>query len=162
MNLRDEILTGPKAAECAPFVVTNDMPKDPLGYKKDQKIADILNEGRAKKVVHLEVGDGAICVALGSPEGPLFIYRLRQLAATPITDESPNDLIIQVAVADQAVRSLNKVGLDVGDPLIRTGLHAFIGTLLTLEQVNAIKALAEVDDVITAGEVSRALRGPWE
>lgn len=46
MTLRDEILTGPKAAECAPHVVTNDMPKDTDYMAKDQAIADILNAGR--------------------------------------------------------------------------------------------------------------------
>ena len=30
--LKEEILSGPKATLCAPFVVTNEMPKDLLGH----------------------------------------------------------------------------------------------------------------------------------
>ena len=158
MNLRDEILTGPKAAECAPYVVTNDMPKDPDYMAKDQAIADILNQGRAPKIVKREVGDGSIALALGTTAGPVFLFKLRRLAAVSLPDNATDDQIAPVAIAQQAVASLAKNGFDVGDPAVRAGLNMFVGPLLTADQAAAIKALAQVPDVVTAAAVSVALR----
>lgn len=158
MTVRDEILTGPKAAECAPFVVTNEMPKDPDYMTKDQAIADILNQGRAPKIVKREVGDGLISLALGVPDGPVFLMQLEMLSNMPVTQETPLEQMAQIAVARQAWRSLIKGGFDVGDMTVRAGLDMFVGSLLTAEQASAIKALAESPDIVTAADVSRALR----
>ena len=158
MTVRDEILTGPKAAECAPFVVTNDMPKDPDYMTKDQAIADILNQGRAPKIVKREVGDGLISLALGVPAGPVFLMQLEMLSNMPVTQDTPLEQMAQIAVARQAWRSLIKGGFDVGDMTVRAGLDMFVGSLLTAEQASAIKELAETPDVVTAADVSIALR----
>lgn len=160
--LREEILDGQKAAACAAFVVTGDMPKDPDYKSKDQAVADLLNANRAPKIVSKEVGDGAISLALGIPGGPVFLLQLEMLANTAITPETVPEQLAVVAVARQAWRSLNRAGFDVGSPEVRAGLDLFVGTLLTEEQATTIKALAEAPDVITAADVSRALRGPWE
>ena len=160
--LRDEILSGPKAGDCAALVITNDSQKDPDYKAKDQAIADLLNAGRPPKIVSKEVGDGAISLALGIPGGPVFLLQLEMLANTAVTPESAPEQVAAVAVARQAWRSLNRAGFDVGAPGVRAGLDLFVGTLLTAEQATAIKALAEVPDVVTAADVSRALRGPWE
>ena len=160
--LRAEILNGPKAADCAAFAVTNEAPKDP-GYKaKDQAVADLLNAGRTPKIVRKEVGDGAISLALGIPGGPIFLLQLEMLANTAIAPETAPEQLAAIAVARQTWRSLNRAGFDVGSPEVRAGLDLFVGSLLTAEQAATIKALAEVPDIITAADVSRALRGPWE
>lgn len=156
--LRDEILTGPKAADCAPYVVTNDMPKDLDYMAKDQSIADILNQGRAPKIIKREVGDGLISLALGVPAGPVFLMQLEMLSNMPVTQDTPLEQMAQIAVARQAWRSLIKGGFDVGDMTVRAGLDMFVGSLLTAEQASAIKALAESPDIVTAADVSRALR----
>ena len=158
MTLREEILTGPKAADCAPYVVTNDMPKDLDYMAKDQSIADILNQGRAPKIIKREVGDGLISLALGVPAGPVFLMQLEMLSNMPVTQDTPLEQMAQIAVARQAWRSLIKGGFDVGDMTVRAGLDMFVGSLLTAEQASAIKALAETPDVVTAADVSRALR----
>lgn len=158
MTLRDEILTGPKAAECAPYVVTNDMGKVADYMAKDQAIADILNAGRAPKIVRREVGDGAISLAMGTTAGPVFLFKLRRLAATALPGDATDEQIAPVAIAQQAVASLSKNGFDVGDPAVRAGIDTFVGVLLTADQAAAIKALAEVPDVVTAADVSIALR----
>ena len=160
--LQEEILTGPKAAACAAFVVTHEMPKDPDYKAKDQAIADLLNVGRPPKIVRREVGDGAISLALGIPAGPVFLLQLEMLANTEITAQTAPEQLAAVAVARQAWRSLNRAGFDVGSPEVRAGLDLFVGTLLTAEQATTIKALAEAPEVITAADVSRALRGPLE
>lgn len=162
LSLQTEILTGPKSSECSQFVVTNDMGKVVDYAAKDQAIADILNAGRAPLIVKREVGDGAISLALGVPAGPVFLMQLEMLANTEVTADTLPDQLAQIAVARQAWRSLNRAGFDVGDPTVRAGLDMFVGQLLTPEQATAIKALAEVPEVITAADVSRALRGPWE
>lgn len=160
--LQAEIMSGPKSAECAPFVITNDMPKDPDYKAKDQAIADLLNANRTPKIVNREIGDGAVSLALGVPAGPVFLLELETVANTTPTREATTDEVAIVAVARQAWRSLNKGAFDVGLPSVRAGLDLFVGTLLTDDQASAIKALAEVPDVVTAADVSRALRGPWE
>lgn len=142
MSLRDEILAGG-------FNLSN---------RDDGAIADALSQGRTK-VVSREVGDGAIALALGTQAGPLFLYKLKKLAATVLPDDATDAQIIPVAIAQQAVESLAKVGFDVGNPDVRAGLSMFEGTLLTSEQIEAIKALAVVPDVITAQDVAKALEG---
>lgn len=142
MSLRDEILAGG-------FNLSN---------RDDGAIADALSQGRTK-VVSREVGDGAIALALGTQAGPLFLYKLKKLAATVLPDDATDAQIIPVAIAQQAVESLAKVGFDVGNPDVRAGLSMFEGTLLTSEQIDAIKALAVVPDVITVQDVAKALEG---
>ena len=142
MSLRDEILAGG-------FDLAN---------RDDGAIAAALSQGRTK-VVSREVGDGAIALALGTQAGPLFLYKLKKLAATTLPDNATDAQIIPLAVAQQAVESLAKVGFDIGNPDVRSGLSMFEGTLLTSEQIEAIKALAVVPDVITAQDVAKALEG---
>ena len=142
MSLRDEILAG----------------EFDLANRDDGAIAAALSQGRTK-VVSREVGDGAIALALGTQAGPLFLYKLKKLATTVLPDDATDEQIIPVAVAQQAVESLAKVGFDIGNPDVRAGLSMFDGTLLTSEQIEAIKALAVVEDVITAQDVARALEG---
>lgn len=142
MSLRDEILAGG-------FDLAN---------RDDGAIAAALSQGRTK-VISREVGDGAIALALGTQAGPLFLYKLKKLAATVLPDDATEEQIIPVAVAQQAVESLSKVGFDIGNPDVRAGLTMFDGTLLTSEQIEAIKALAVVEDVITAQDVARAMEG---
>lgn len=142
MSLRDEILAGG-------FNLAN---------RDDGAIADALSQGRTK-VVSREVGDGAIALALGTQAGPLFLYKLKKLAATVLPDNATDAQIIPVAVAQQAVESLAKVGFDIGNPDVRAGLSMFEGTLLAPEQIEAIKSLAVVPDVITAQDVAKALEG---
>ena len=142
MSLRDEILAGG-------FDLAN---------RGDGAIAAALSQGRTK-VVSREVGDGAIALALGTQAGPLFLYKLKKLAATVLPDDATDAQIIPVAIAQQAVESLAKVGFDVGNPDVRSGLSMFEGTLLPPEQIEAIKALAVVPDVITAQDVAKALEG---
>lgn len=121
-------------------------------------IADALSAGRTK-VISREVGDGAIALALGTPAGPIFTLQLEQIANTPVTEATPPDLVAQIAVARQAWRSINRVGFDVGNPGVRAGIDAMVGTLLTAEQAEAIKALAVVPDPVTSQEVTKALEG---
>lgn len=156
--LRAEILARP---DCAPLAVTPDVPKDPAAPAKDRQIAALLSEGRTRIASRL-IGDGEIALALGIPGGPVFLYQLEQAASTPPAPDATPDQIAQHAVARQAWRSIEKGALDVGRAEVRAALDMFVGVLLTTEQAAAVKALAEQPDTVTADQVSRALRGPWE
>ena len=160
--LYNEIMTGPKAAECAPFVHSNEMPKisGAEAAEKDNAIATILNQDRTK-IVSKEIGDGMLSLALGLPDGPVFVYKLKQLAATQLPVDAPIEQVTPVAVAQQAVNSLAKGGFDIGNPGVRAAIDSFVGSLLTADQAQDIKAIAEVPDVLTAAQIGKAIRGPW-
>lgn len=121
-------------------------------------VAKALSVGRVK-VIPKEIGDGALCLALGDPAGPVLMLRLNLLAQTPITQATTEAEFAQIARVQQALRSLARVGFDVGDPGVRASLDGFVGSLLTQEQANALKALAEQPDPITHEAVTAALRG---
>lgn len=154
LALRNEILSN---ADCAKHTVTNDMPKDPDYAVKDKAIAEIVSVGRTK-IISKEVGDGAISLALGVPDGPVFLYVLRKLAETELAPEASFAQVVNVAVANQAIRALDKASFDVGNPVVRAGIDSFVGPLLTAEQAAAIKAIAEVPEIVTPADVSIALR----
>jgi len=158
-ELQAEILSGPKAAECAPFVNDGSDPtRKATAYVDDQAIADILSEGRVK-IASKEIGDGAVANALGYPDGPVFLYYLAQAASAP-ADQTPQS-IAACAMAAQAWRSLSKASLDVGNLSVRAAIDMMVGTLLTAEQATAVKAMAEQPATVSAADVSRAMRGPW-
>lgn len=159
--LQTEILSGPRASECAPFVNDgSDTSRKHFAPSDDAAIAAILSEGSAK-VISREVGDGAVAIALGIPGGPVFLYQLERAAETAPGESATAEQIVQHAIARQAWRSLQKGSLDVGNPVVRDAIDAMVGTLLTADQATAIKALAEVDDPVSVADVSLAVRGPW-
>jgi len=160
--LQTEILSGPRAAACAPFVNDGTDPvRKATAQADDQAIAEIISAGRAT-VVPRQVNDGEVSVALGIPEGPLFIYNLETLANTPPAGGATPAEIATHAVARQAWRSLVRSSFDIGNPAIRAAIDSFVGVLLTAEQAVAVKAMAEVPAPVAAADVSRAMRGPWE
>lgn len=159
--LKAEILADP---DCAPLAVTNDAPKveGSVVAAKDREIARILTSKRAPAVKSKEVGDGAVALALGIQAGPVFLLKLEALANMAFNESTPAEQLAQIALARQAWRSLLSKSFDVGLASVRAGLDLFVGTLLNAEGAAAIKALAETPNTVTAEEVSRALRGPWE
>ena len=121
-------------------------------------IAEALSAGRTK-IVSREVGDGAISLALGTPDGPLFMLQLEAIANTPASVEMAPEQIAQIAICRQAWRSINRVGFDVGNQGVRDGIDAMVGTLLTQSQADAIKGLAVVADSVSSQEVTKVLEG---
>ena len=157
--LQTEILG---SAECAPFVVTNEMPKDPEYAAKDAAIAELISAARPKVVTPHMSGSGEVSLALGVPAGQLFMFKLKRLAETVLPDEATDEQIAPVAIAQQVVDSLINSTLDLGNAEVRAGMELFNGLLLTTEQITTLKALAETQSTVSASDVSRALRGPWE
>lgn len=160
-DLQDEILSGPRAEDCAPHVNDGSDPaRKSSAPADDAAIAAILSDGRAR-IVSREVGDGAVAIALGIPGGPVFLYQLELAAETAPGASATDEQIAQHAIARQAWRSLQKAALDIGNPVVRSAIDAMVGTLMTAEQAAAVKALAEVPDPVTVVDVSLAMRGPW-
>jgi hypothetical protein len=160
-DLQAEILSGPRAAQCAQYVNDGTNPaRKHTARADDEAIATILSAGRTA-IAPMEIGDSAVAVALGIPAGPLFLYRL-ELAATTQPDVGATDQQIAAhAVARQAWRSLDKGVFNIGDSTVRAAIDAFIGTLLTQDEADAVKAIAATPDPVSAADVSRAMRGPW-
>ena len=121
-------------------------------------IAHVLSLGRVK-IASREIGDGALCIALGDPDGPVLMLRLQLIAQTPITQTTTEAEFTLIARVQQALRSLARVGFDVGSTAVRESLDGFVGSLLTQAQADALKALAEQPDPIQHEAVSAALRG---
>lgn len=160
-DLQAEILSGTRAADCAPFVNDGSDPaRKAAAPADDAAIAALLSEGRTR-IVSQEVGDGAVAIALGIPGGPVFLYQLELAAETVPGASATDEQIAQHAIARQAWRSLQKAALDIGNPVVRSAIDAMVGTLLTAEQASAVKALAEIPDPVTVADVSLAMRGPW-
>jgi hypothetical protein len=160
-DLQAEILSGPRAADCAQYVNDGTDPaRKHTAREDDVAIAAILSEGRTKVVPKL-IGDSDVAVALGIPAGPLFLYRLESLATTPPSSEATEQQVVAHAVARQAWRSLEKDIFNIGDSSVRAAIDAFVGTLLTADEALTVKAIAELPAPVTAAEVSNAMRGPW-
>lgn len=148
--------------ECTPHIVPS-QPKaeDAVAAAGDQAIADIINVGRVR-IASREVGEGTVSNALGVPDGPIFILRLRSMALAALPEGATPEQIMQKALVEQAWRLLDKACLDVGLPSVRGSIGLFVPALLTQDQAAAILALAEIPDPVTASDVSRAVRGPRE
>lgn len=145
MGLRDEILA-----------------LDPslIASRDDAAIAAALSATRPPRVISREVGEGTVSDALGRPAGPLFIYQLRTYALAPMEAEATVEQTVLKATVEHVWRLLDKVSLDVGLPSVREGLDQFgaAGLFgLTPEGAVKIKALAEVADPVSIGDVSDAL-----
>lgn len=104
-----------------------------------QTIADVLSIGRVR-VVKTEVGKGIIIDTIGLT------------AANPVLDYIDN------TPTYRHVKQLLENGwFDIGSDLARASLDAFVPTLLTREEADKLKALAEVPNPISAREVAIAI-----
>lgn len=139
-------------ADCADHIHINEMPAI-SGYEvraKDQAVADVINGlGVAVQITSRPIGLGTVLDALGPTEGAAVLDTLYAMATT-------------VRPVYYALKLLEQGGLDVGMTSTRAQIDALVGSAFTAEQAAVIKTLAESPEIITAAQVSVALRGPWE
>ncbi len=160
--LQTEILYGPKSPACAQYVNDGSDPgRKASAPSDDAAIAAILSADRTT-IVQRQINDGDVSIALGIPDGPLFLYQLEQAATVAPAPDATAQQIALYAVARQAWRSLARGAFDIGNAVVRQAIDAMVGTLLTADQATAVKALAEIPDPVSAADISRAVRGPWE
>lgn len=160
---------------CAPHIHTNDLPKlDAASARaKDQAIADILSAGRVQ-ITPFIATERSVREALPIVDGAEFLKLLRDMAEQ---DAAPAWIGAVLAVmqvpAEQhwayhdALRCgwpwLRGTGLDVASSRVRQMLDLIAAGVPSLASACAtLKALAEQPDVVSADEVSRAVRGPRE
>lgn len=151
-ELQDEILHGPYAASCAAFVHTAEMDKisGVEARRKDQAIADILNSsGAFRTLVPRPIGIGTVLNTLGPADGAVVMDALYALSAT-------------VRPLHYALMLLERGDLDVGLPAVRGQIDALVPAVFSEGQATLLKLLAEEPEIVTAAQVSVALRGPWE
>ena len=114
-----------------------------LANRDDGAISSALSVGR-KKTVPTEIGNGLVLETVGLAVGNALLDMLN-------------------TVPDFCyVRPLLEQGrLDISTPLARAALDGLVGVVAGFEQqhADALKALAEVDDVITPQDVAKALEG---
>lgn len=148
--LKQEIESGPLAAELAPLIGTE---------HGDTDIAAVLNDTSRATVVRERICTaGTLLAKLGPEMGGTVLDKLEAAAA-------------HSSAVKWAMRLILSSGIDVGDPGTRAQLDALAqGGVLTVGEAAAIKAIAVFPasraeaagfGQVTAGDVSRALRGPW-
>lgn len=148
--LQAEILTGPRAAECAPHIHTNDMARISGAEvaPKDAAIAAILSRDRTR-IARCDIGIGAVLSLFGVERGAQILDALDALRAT-------------VPAIRWAWVLIDRDALDVGDAATRAQIDALTPGVFAPDEAAALKALAAQPDPLSAADVSRALRGPWD
>lgn len=143
-------------ADCAPYVVTNDMPKDPDYYAKDSAIADIFNTPSGTRLVERFENAIGIMHSLGAVTGASILEKLDQAKS-------------QIPALKWAMLAMNSDrGINLGDIETQQMLDALVvANVLTQAEAEGVKSLAVqpsslayqvVGQPITAADVSIALR----
>ena len=102
-------------------------------------IAEALSVGR-KRIVYTEIGKGKIIGAIGLE------------SANAVLD------VIDTVPDYRHIKQLVENGwLDIGSPLARYSIDAMVPAVITQAQSDAIKALAEVADPVTALDVAQTI-----
>ena len=143
-------------ADCTPYVVTNDMPKDPDYFEKDSSIAVVFNVASGTRLVERYENAIGIMSALGAVTGAAILEKLDQAKAG-----IPALKWAMLAMDDPQ-------GINLGDIETQTLLDDLAtGGVITQAEADAVKALAiqpsslayeTVGQPITAADVSIALR----
>ena len=123
------------------------LPPEMLATQDTQAIADALSAGR-KKLVPTEIGNGLILETIGLTAGNALL-----------------DAIYNAPEFRHVKPLLEQGRLRVDSPLVRSTLDALVPAVLTQEQADAIKALAEQPDPVDEMDVRRVCwsdDGVWQ
>lgn len=157
--LANEITSGPRAADCAPYVHTKSMQKitGAEARVKDQAIADILNESTGTRIIERNVNARTLLSELGAVQGATILDKLE--AASVVS--SPVKWALKFLVSPE--------GINLGDPQTLGMLDALQAQgVFTSDEVNAMKAMVSesssrafitVGRAVTVADVSIAVRG---
>ena len=161
MNYRDLQALILASAACAPYVYDNAQPKISAAevLVKDQAIADILNADPTRKVVvEYWLTDRGLVSDLVAAHGDTTLSDaiLTKLDALAASSRSVKALVNRVETDPQ--------GINFGDAALQTQFKKWaVDGVFTQAELAAVLALPMRDaPPITAADVSRAVRGPWE
>ena len=118
-------------------------PKEVLDRGNYHEIADVVSEGRVSTKETL-VGFGTILDVLGPRAGALALDAFESLVPT-------------VPEVKWTLKLLDKSNLDLGLSSTRMQLDQLVPAILTQEQANALKALAEIPQPVTWFDCNLAL-----
>lgn len=155
LELRAAILSGPHATACAPYVHSNDMPKitSAEAHAKDQAIADILNDS----------GTYAASVSVPAWQAKKLLIKRGRWRAIVMAAADVQHPAIEAAYAAVALAEDARMDADFLDQAAAPLLAALVAAnLLSAGDRAALEALSRRASTITAAEVSKAVRGPWE
>jgi hypothetical protein len=126
-----------------------------------QAIADALSKDRKRRVTPTYIGHGTLADVIGMPLGPVAVRTIRLMAEAPLADTAPAAQTAEKALVEQAWLLLKEGKLDVSLESVRSGMDLMVGKVpgFTAATVAKIKALAEVDDPVTAKQVQDAIEG---
>jgi hypothetical protein len=143
-------------AECQPYVITNDMPKDYDYAAKDAAIATIFNAESGTRLLERFENAIGIMSAVGAVTGAEILEKLDQAKA-------------QIPALKWAMLAMaSDTGINLGDHETQQMLDTMVtASVLTQAEADAVKALAiqpsslayeTIGQPITAADVSIALR----
>ena len=110
-----------------------------LSAKNFHTIAQKVSAGRIK-VNYKEIGKGTVLSTIGLTTGNALL-----------------DVIDTVSDFRHVKNLLATATLDIGSPLVRAALDGMVGTVLTQDQANALKAVAETPDPVTWEQCREAI-----
>lgn len=141
--------------DCAEFIVPSE-PKVSADVARagDAAIAALLSEGR-KQIVSRRVSVREIIAEY--PDGPVAADAvLAKLDSYAAASEPLSRLVKRTLPFLQS-----ESGLDLGASATRTMIEALVELhVLTADEGVKLKSLAEIQDIVTPEDVSRAVRGP--
>lgn len=117
-----------------------------------------FNVGRIK-IVETRIRKHDILRVLGGADGQAVIDAI--VLATPATGTTPAQRLARpLATAMELLSPNSTVGLDVGETQTRAQIDGLVPAILTVVQATAIKALAEVPDLVSEFDVRVACWSP--
>lgn len=154
-NLQTEILSGPLAGDCAPFVHTGDMPKisGAEAAAKDQAIADLLNAS----------GLYATSSAVPAWQAKKLLIKRGRWRGIVLASENPAHPAVETAYAAVALAEDARMDADFLDPSAAPLMSALVATsLISADDRVSLENLSRRPSAFSGAEVGRAMRGPWE
>lgn len=123
------------------------LPEELRQSQDTQAIADALSVGRVK-LVPTEIGAGTVLMVLGIEDGNALL-----------------DVINSVSDFRHVKPLVEQGRLRIDMPLVRATLDSLVPLVLTTEQADALKAVAEIPDPVDEMEVRRLCwsnEGSWQ
>lgn len=154
-ELQYEILFGPVSGACASFVHTNEMPKIGAAeaMEKDRSIADLLN------------GSGVYATSMAIPawQAKKALIKLGKWRGIVLASQNNDHPAVEAAYAAVALAEDARLDADFLDHSAAPLMAALVSAgLMSAQDRTLLESMSRRPSTITAAEVSRALRGPWE
>lgn len=139
---------------CAAYVITADAPKVPAAQAaaQDQAIADLMNEA----------GFGVSSQAVPAWWAKKYLIKRGRWRGIVAASQDDNHPAVDAAYAAVALAEDARMDADFLDPAAGPLQAALIATgLMDADDRGVLEAMSRTDCLVTAADVSLALRGPW-